>query len=232
MRIFSILFASLASIAGLTSAGEAEANFDSRFQPTFRRVFELGFRPSLLSQYSVSEVRDWNLRPVRILIGSYEFKCVSEMTTFEVYDTGSLSSLTVVANRKAPVPVKDALTEAEALLNAAGAKSNPVAQWRENFRSTGKIRFEGFRAEIENNIRVSVEIYPDGLGDKLASLAVQIEWPYDGKLPPTERTRVPLKTPPGYDWDMSFEEWQRRMREPRKQSAEQENAVGNAPKAP
>jgi hypothetical protein len=217
MKNIILLLASLATAVALVSAEEPEAVFDSRIQPTFKRVFELGFRPSFVTPSSTSEVRDWDLHKVKILIGNQEFKCVSEMTTFKVFETGNLSRLTVVANRNAPIPVEDALVEAEALLKAAGAETNPVSEWREKLKSRGRIGFEGFGVEMENKIRVSVEIYPHGQGDKLASLAVQVEWPYDGKLPKPEGKAISLKTPEGYDWNMSYEEWSRRLHERGKQ---------------
>jgi len=176
-------------------------------------VFEKGFRPYILSQYSPRTLRDWNPRQLTVTFPELKVNLATEQITFDVYDNGDIKSIRIIGNRKSPKPIAEILKTADAILSAIGEDADAVIEnWHKRFEKHGRLMFAGAGTQWKEGNRVFLEILPAGTPKDHANLSLVFEWDYRGKGASRGYSNEVVTAPDGYDWDVSFERWQEHNR--------------------
>lgn len=184
---------------------------------TLEDLFAAGFRPSSVYPSDDGDVRVWERKKVTLVFDDFRYDIDTEDITFRMYDDDQISSLRITTTAEKPLSVEEADIAVRKFfkgLNFDGEEY--IERWHKACASRGSMTMESFgRDEWRNGVMIMGEFLTtlQDLEKYPARLAFEIEWKYLGAGKANgDRWGVKNVSPPGYDWDMSFEAWTQRVR--------------------
>lgn len=185
---------------------------------TLEEVFKAGFRPSALVPSNAVDVRVWEGQSIDLVFEDFIFSIDTEQTTFRLYDDDQIASLRIIGSRAAPLTIAEVGSRARNLSDGLGLKADPqIEEWLERCRARNSMVMQGFGGkEWRPGVRVGGEFFTtlQPLDQLPAVLGIEIRWKYLGTGPDGgDRWGKPVVSPPGYEWDMSYEAWSAKVRQ-------------------
>jgi|AntRauTorckE6833_2_1112554.scaffolds.fasta_scaffold11175_2 hypothetical protein len=188
---------------------------------TLEDVFAAGFRPSSVYPSDDGDVRVWERQKVTLVFGDFRYDIDTEDITFGLYDDDQISKLRVTTTREMPLSVEEATSEVKKFGKGVNFDATEhIERWKQKCEVRGSMAMESFGGkEWREGVLVLGEFLTtlQPLDKYPAVLAFEIHWDYRGidTRGPSAlkgKRRLPVVSPPGFDWDMSFEAWRERVR--------------------
>lgn len=214
MKYFIILAFSLISCA-FAQEKRLELIIDEKL--TLEDVFAAGFRPSSVYPSDDGDIRVWERKKVTLVFGDFRYDIDTEDVTFRMYDDNQISNLRITTTRENPLSVEEAKIEVRKFSNGIDLDiDGHIEAWLKQCADGGSMTMAGFGgSDFIEGVSVGgvflttlqpLDRYP-------VVLAFEIRWDYLGTgSAGGDRWGVKNVSPPGYDWDMSFEAWTQRVR--------------------
>jgi hypothetical protein len=163
---------------------------------------------------NVGMLRCWEKREIVLKFeNGFECPIKAENVTFEVYDDDQISSVRISGDRDYPLGLDEAVEKARFIFGRVGKVPPELDEWHVEVKKRRMFSSFGWFTKLNGDVKVGVQLLPtlQKIDQKPALLGMMVEWKYQGSGPLGGDRSKPVTTPPGFDWDMSYEAWSKRI---------------------
>lgn len=181
---------------------------------TLSDVLKLGFRPSSMLPSNRGMLRCWEKREIVLKFeNGFECPIKAEDVTFEVYDDDQISSVRISGDSDYPLGFEEAIEKARFIFGKVGTVPRELDEWYAEVKKRRMFSSFGRFTKLNGEVKMGVQLLPtlQKIDQKPALLGIIVEWKYLGSGPLGGSRSKPVTTPQGFDWDMSYEAWSKRI---------------------